>query len=251
MEESTTTQDAPVVPSEPTQPVAPATPTDAPQQEVEVPETPVVTPSESTPAPETTSEVEIEDEFEYPSYQIPQAQPLDFNNMPANEDGTIDPNMLAAAINQQNMLAEERAFQRAQQAFAEQQAETRGWDKAYEKYPELKSNKELRDLVHNARLGEVANMLSKTQDPQSVKLPTPGQMADRLFKHISTAKADGMKQANENTVIQQSAHLETASSKGSDSGEARTKAFQNINNPNKEVARQARSELLKSMLFPE
>lgn len=250
-EQPVVTPDEPVAAlPEPSVP-APTTP-DEPVQPEQQPETQPQTPTEpAAPAqPETT--VDETDEFEYAQYNVPQAQPIDFSNLPVGEDNLIDPNALAGSINQAVAAAEERAAARAAQAYQEQRAEERSWEKAYEKFPELKSNKELRDLVHNARLGEVSTALSRArtqQEAQSVKLPTPGQMADRLFKHLGTAKAEGMKQATENTVIQQSARLETAGTKGSDSSDVKAKAFQNINNPNKEVAKQARQDLLKSMLF--
>lgn len=225
---------------------APEQPDVNPEQQGEVPEAPGDAPAPDAPADALGSD---DEDDEYLNYQIPNSQLLDFSNLPVGDDNLIDPNALAGTINQSIAAAEERATMRAQRAYAEQRAEEKSWEKAYEKHPELKNNKELRDYVHNARLGEVANLLSRNQDPSTIKMPSPGQVADRLFKYIETATANGMKQANENTVIQQSAHLETAGSRGSDSSDSRAKAYQNINNTNKEVARQARQDLLKSMLY--
>lgn len=237
----TQTDEQPVTPQEP---VIDEQPTEAPAETTEEsPEAPV----EEVTTPEV--EEPEEDEEEYPSYEVPQVPQLDFNNLPAGEDGLIDPNLLAGAINQQINSAAEAAALRARNEYQEQRAEERNWEKAYTKYPELKDNKELRDLVHRARLGEVTDMLSKTQDARSIKLPTPSQVADKFFKYSNNKKVEGMKQATQNTVIQQSAHLETAGTRTSDNADGRTKLLQNINNPNKEVAKQARTDLLKSMLF--
>lgn len=228
-----TTQDEPTVaPQEPVQDEQPVAEPQAQEQETE------------PRAPETPAE----EEEETPYQQGPGVPQLDFNNLPS-EDGLIDPNSLAAQINQANSQTFEAARIAARNEYQEQRAEEKSWDKAYDKYPDLKNNKELRDLVHRARLGEVTDMLSRSKDPQSVKLPTPSQVADRFFKHLATGKAEGMKQANENTVIQASAHVETAGRRTNDSSDTRSKNYQNINNPNKEVAKQARSELLKDMLY--
>lgn len=248
--------DTPQEPTQATEPVTPVTeettpvvPQDTPTEEVQPSQTPSESAPETTPEPATVTETEPEEEIDYPAYQGPEYQPIDFSQLQADENGLIDPSALAGTINQSIAAAEERATARASQVYQEQRAEERSWDKAYEKYPDLKTNKELRDLVHNSRIGEVTNLLSKTQDVKSVKLPTPSQIADKLFKHMGTAKSEGMKQATENVVVQNSAHVETAGRTSDDAAENRSKLYQNINNPNKEKAKQARTELLKSMLF--
>jgi hypothetical protein len=206
-------------------------------------------PAES--ATQTTDETAAEEDESFNQYQpnIPDVQPLDLSKLPVNDENLIDPNALAGAINQQIASAEQRAVARAQQGFNEQRAEDQAWNRAYEKYPQLRSDKELRALVHQARLGEVTDMLSRSQDPRSVKLPTPSQIAGKLFKYMGTAKQEGMQQATTNTVIQQSARLETGGTRTNDNADTKAKNFQNINNPNREVAKKARTDLLKSMLF--
>lgn len=236
-----TPQDVPPVQPEPNQPDAPTEP--QPQQQPQAPEQPAATPE----AVDT-----LEDDIEYPDFSIPDAQPIDFSKIPVGEDNLIDPNALAQTINQSIAAAEERATQRAQRAFAEQRSEERAWEKAYEKYPELKGNREFKDMVQSMRIGEATNLLSRArtqEEVQNAKLPTPAQMAERLFKYMGNAKQEGMKQATQNTVIQQSAHIETAGRRTDDAAEAKTRAFQNINNPNKDVARQARADYLKRMVF--
>lgn len=219
-------------------------------ESVEVEQPNVQTAQETSESPVEQS-VEEDDDDLYQYQQVQEVPQLDLNNLSAGEDGLIDPNELAGAINQQMQSAVEAAKQAARNEYLEQRAEEKQWEKAYTKYPELKNNKELRDLVHRARLGEVTDLLSRSQDPSSVKLPTPGQVADRFFNHIGTAKAEGMKQATQNTVIQASAHVETSSRKTNDSAEAQNKLYQNINNPDKTVAKQARTDLLKQLLFGE
>jgi hypothetical protein len=250
-DQQVTTPDVPA-PTEPaTPPVAPVSQPDEPitPPPSGEPTTPPPPADPSAPAPEPATPTEELEDYEYQNYQIPNYQPLDLTNLPVDENNLVDPNALAQTINQSIAAASERATLMAQQSYQEQRIEEKSWDKAYEKYPELKTNKELRDIVHRTRLGEVTDLLSRSQNPQSVKLPTPGQVAEKLFKHLGTARADGVRQANENTVIQASAHIESGSRAASPDADAHTKARQNINNPNREVAKQARQELLKSMVF--
>lgn len=229
------------------------TTTEEPVQDtpVEEPEQTTVEEPTTVPEPATEPTPEVEEEEEALPYQGPGVPQLNFNNLPANEDGYLDPNTLAGAINQANAQTFEAARTAARNEYQEQRTEEKSWEKAYDKHPELKENKELRDLVQNSRIGAYTDAMSRVRSPeqaQSVKLQTPTQVAEKLFKHLATEKAAGMKQATENTVIQASAHVETAGRR-SDNSENRSKLYQNINNANKEVAKKARSALLKNMLF--
>lgn len=236
-------------------PVQPAPPTDEPSEPLQ--EAPVVAPEErpaSEPATEEPvadegSEEPVEDEDDsYPFQPVSPVPPIDFSQLPADENGLLDPNALAGVINQRIALAEQNAASRAQQIYAEQEQEKKLWDKAYEKYPDLKGDKELQGLVHQARLGEVTDMLSRTNDPKTLKFPTPAQVADKLFKRIGTAKSQGMQQATTNTLVQKSAVLETAGRTSDSGAETVQQARANLNNPNKEVATKARNELLRKYL---
>lgn len=248
MDESQTTQDVPVASATPVEEVATFPTTPDVQTTVEAEPTDATV---ATPTVESNSEVE-DDYADFQNVNLPQVEPLDFSQLPVGDDNLIDPNALAGAINQQIAAAENRAFARSQQANLEAQIEAKGWDKAYEKFPELKTNKELRDLVQNSRIGQISNEINRAKTPeeaQKIKLTSPSQAAEKFFKYMGNAKAEGMKQATENTVIQASAHVESAGTRTNDSSDAKSKAYQNINNPNKEVAKKARNDLLKSMLF--
>ena len=257
MEPTTTTQDAPVAPATPAEPTAPP-PQDEPaqQQTTDQVAAPEQT-TEATPVTDTTSasqeapvETATEDDVQQfnPVAPVP---PLDFSQLPTDENNLIDPNALAQQINQRIAMAEQNATQRAQQIYAEQEQEKRLWEKTYDKYPDLKNNKELQSLVQQARIGEATDILSRArtaEDAAAAKLPTPSQIADRLFKHLGTAKTEGMQQAQVNTVIQKSAQLETAGRKSDVSADSVAQARSNLNNPNKQIADKARSELLKNYL---
>ena len=131
---------------------------------------------------------------------IPPA-PVDVNSLPTNPDGTIDPEVFANAVYSQALQA---ANAQAQQTVQEQLQEQKLWQQAEKSYPELAENKELRNMVHNTRLGEMAASLGE-------KNPTPKQVADKLFKQINSAKASGVEQATNNVRVQESATLESAS----------------------------------------
>lgn len=209
--------------------------------------------TEQTAQPPTSTDAPTEDgdddEEEALTYQAPTpVPPIDFSQLPADENGLIDPNQLAGAINQRIAQAEQNAVAQAQRMYAENEQEKRLWDKAYSKYPDLKNDKELHNLVHQARIGEATDLLSRSNDPNSVKLPTPAQVADKLFKRIGSAKSAGMQQATTNTVVQKSAQLETAGRTSNDAADSLTQARSNLKNPNAQVRTEAANKLLRNFL---
>lgn len=249
MDPTTQNTDTPPEPQTTVQEPAPqqAPPIDKPVDPVTPVDDPAATAASTDPVAAPPASEEPEED--YPTYQqVAPVAPIDFSQLPVDENNLIDPNALAQQINGRIAQAEQNAAARAQQIYAEQEAEKRHWEKAYDKYPELKTNKELRDMVHNSRLGKVTELLSQTNDPSQIKLPTPSQTADALFKHINSERAKGFDQANQNTQVQQSAVLETSGKASDSSGDAKAQALANINNPNKEVANKARNALLREKL---
>lgn len=157
---------------------------------------------QETAAPEP-QEVEEYEDYDYTAPQIPQYQqpPVDINQLPMDAEGNIDPNAFAQAIYQQ---AQSAAVAQARQEVAEQLKEQKLWEQAEKAYPELRDDRSIREMVKNARLGEMAASLGQ-------KNPTPKQIADKLFQRVNSAKQQGVTQAQENVRIQESATLETAS----------------------------------------
>jgi hypothetical protein len=84
------------------------------------------------------------------------------------------------------------AVQRAEQAVARktaiQSTERQLWDQAFDKYGSLKANKDLRDMVHNIRMGHF-------QKGQAI---TPTQAADKL---LDAMKGQYNKGVADNTVV--------------------------------------------------
>lgn len=148
---------------------------------------------------------EVEDLPSYPQYQQQQQTPIDISQLPMDAEGNVDPNAFANAIYQN---AVQQANVQAQRTVNEQLREQKLWQQAEKAYPEIATDKELRGMVNNARLGEMAASLGE-------KNPTPKQVADRIFKKINTARASGVEQATNNVRVQNSATLESSSTTGS------------------------------------
>lgn len=223
------------VPQEPTpEPVeAPSEPTQTNQ--------PIETVTETVQAPEAPTEASDEVELDtLPTYQTPELQPFDWTQLPQEADGSINPDAFAAAINQQITQATEQARQAARAEAQEQIKEQKLWEQAENTYPELKQDKELRDMVKNARWGEwVAT--------NGAKNPSPKQIADKLFNKIGQAKKLGVEQAQNNVRIQETAALETASNTAGASSQAdlRTRVASANTREQKESAT---NELLRTLI---
>lgn len=249
-------QQAPQVPAQPEQ-AAPTQeqtnqPMQAPEVEVEAPvaEAPTQEPVQAEPTQEVAQEPVQQAEQTYddgveldtlPNYgQAPELQPFDWSNLPQDVDGNIDPNAFAAAINQQITQATEVARQQARMEAQEQIKEQKLWEQAENSYPELKQDKELRDMVKNARWGEwVAT--------NGQKNPSPKAIADKIFNKIGKAKQMGVEQAQNNVRIQESAVLETASNTATATpqSELRTRVASANSREQKDTAT---TELLKTLI---
>jgi hypothetical protein len=81
-------------------------------------------------------------------------------------------------------------------------------------------------MIQASRIGQFTEAFNRPNvliHPSQTK--TPMQVAETFFKHIGSAKAEGMKQATTNTVVQKSAYTESAARRSNDTGEARAKAL--------------------------
>jgi len=231
----------------------------APEVEVEAPvaqapeaEAPTQAPAQAEPTQEYAQEpvqAPVQEQVQddgveldtLPNYgQAPELQPFDWSNLPQDVEGNIDPNAFAAAINQQITQATEVARQQARMEAQEQIKEQKLWEQAETSYPELKQDKELRDMVKNARWGEwVAT--------NGQKNPSPKAIADKIFNKIGQAKKMGVEQAQNNVRIQESAVLETASNTATATPQAelRTRVASANSREQKDTAT---TELLKTLI---
>ncbi len=178
MPEENVVQETEIVEEQPTQ-----------TQEVEATEqeVPAETPTESTePTVEEPLQAEEPVAEEYPYYPpAPQAP-----NFEPDQDGFIDPNAFYQKVKADavNELREEMKFQ---------ESERKAWSSVENKYPELKEDKELKDLLHSQRLADVAQ--GGRGDLNKV--------AERLFNKLNGYKAQGKVQAQVSEKVQKSAGL--------------------------------------------
>lgn len=254
-------EQAPQVQAQPEAPIQEQTnqSVQAPEVEVEAPvaqapeaEAPTQAPAQTEPTQEYAQEpvqAPVQEQAQddgveldtLPNYgQAPELQPFDWSNLPQDVEGNIDPNAFAAAINQQITQATEVARQQARMEAQEQIKEQKLWEQAETSYPELKQDKELRDMVKNARWGEwVAT--------NGQKNPSPKAIADKIFNKIGQAKKMGVEQAQNNVRIQESAVLETASNTATATPQAelRTRVASANSREQKDTAT---TELLKTLI---
>lgn len=116
-----------------------------------------------------------------PQQQAPQVTP--------DEDGYIDPNAYRQSI-----------LQEVEQRIAFKESEAKAWASVENKYPEIASDRELRDLVEAQRLADVARggagNLSK--------------IAEKVVGKMKSYQQQGKVQAQVSETVQQSAGLQSA-----------------------------------------
>lgn len=156
---------------------------------------------------EETSEEPEKEPAEAPSEEATEDfQSVDYSQfrntdqeLPLNEDGTVDPIRFRSQLKQE--LREEMRFERQ---------EERAWTAVEKKHPQLRDDKEVREILLNQR---IANAIQGKETNLT-------KLADRLYGRINTAKSEGRAQANISTKVQKAASLETATSNtGNDNSE--------------------------------
>lgn len=192
-----TTPPATPPPSQPTEPV----PTPQPQQPVETPQ--------PTPAPGTVVEPTAtppEDNYEtYEDYMksvvgdLDTAPQLPDHSKIAPDDEAGIKNFFDDLVN----TAVARAKQETARTNAIQVKERTLWDAAFDKYGSLRTNKNLRDMVHNIRMGHFQKGIAIT----------PTQAADKL---LDALKAEHQRGVADNTVV---TTIESTQPQGGGSGQ--------------------------------
>lgn len=176
-----------------------------PQQAVNTPVDPTPVPeqpAQGAPASNATNEgadapedddddVDI-DVSQYAPYRPPS------NDLPVNEDGSVDPLKFREQIKQE--LREEMRFN---------QQEERTWRALEKKYPQLKGDKDTRELLLNQRIAGAVQG----------KETNLAKLADRLYSREQAAKSQGRAEATTSTKVQRAASLESNSSNTGDSNQ--------------------------------
>jgi hypothetical protein len=178
-------QNAPVAVDEPVQAAEPTQPV---EQVSEAPEATTAQEVEQTEATEPSESTEDTDEdFDPLQYtSLNQNTPYQFNQ----ENGYIDPNQVAAQIEQR--VLQQVTFQRQ---------EARAWEKIEKKYPEIREDKGLREMILNQRIAEAV----------TGRQGNLNKIADGVMSRLKTAKSEGRADANISKKVQKAASLETSS----------------------------------------
>ena len=150
-------------------------------------------PAESTPQPveQTAPSQEVKSYQDYTS-DISQFLSPTQPQLQPDEEGYIDPNKFYQTVMQD--VERKLEFQRA---------EERNWQKIEKQYPEIVEDKELRDLVHAARLNDVTRGGKGDLDAA----------AKQVFGKLQAYKSQGKAQAQISETVQKSATLQTQTAK--------------------------------------
>lgn len=167
-----------------------------PQEEAQVEQVQEQLQSEEQ-APEAPTQIE-EPEVNYDLTQFlqPQQQEPQFTS---DEDGFIDPNAFYNKV-----LADAEA--RIEQKLAFQESERRAWTAIENKYPEIKEDAELRDLVNAQRIADVARGGKGDLN----------QIASKVLGKIQSYQTKGKAQAEVSEKIQKSASLQKSTANNVD-----------------------------------
>lgn len=137
-------------------------------------------------APET--DPEPEETF----FDVQPPAPVDINNF-IDENGNLD----AAAFNAAQQAQITQAVQAAVQQSANERKYEKTWDTAYSAFPELRKNRELRDMVQAIH----------ANSPATGKYLSPKQAAEKFFGFAGAAKQQGIKAATTTRTVQAAAGL--------------------------------------------
>lgn len=209
------------------------------------------TESDSGATVEDASQEEDDESYEpfsgYNDYQS-QTPQIDLSQIPQNEDGTLNADALAQQINDQLAAAnqEARNARNLVLELEEKRREESLWHKAQDKYPELKSDKQLASEVQALRMGMLMNEVNSGN--ANAKILSPSQAYDRLQKRFATAKAEGVKQGTENVKVQESAYVETVNP-GTAQGTDKDQLFRQMRSGNRAESAKATDAYLEKILF--
>lgn len=179
-------------PTEPVQPVQPLVPNMTPVE-------PGATPAPATPAaPATPPPVAPAKPEQYQSYEDYMKTALE--GVPtapeAPDPSTVpqdDPEKIKEFFTGLMNTAEKRFEAKFERKNAIQTAEKKAWDEAFGKYETLKTNKNVRDMVHNIRMGYFSKGVAIT----------PTQAAEKLLSSINTSYKQGIADNQVTTTIEQ------------------------------------------------
>lgn len=193
------------------QPTTQPEPTPAPQPEPQPAPQPAPAPDGTVPQqnvqPQPTTEpIKTQQSYEEYLESLTKADPIDLPK-PTDIDKD-DPEGLVKFFEEFGKATEARAVQAMKNQAVIQQAEAKAWDEVFTKYPEIKENKDLRDTVHNIRVGAY----------NSGQLLTPLQVADGLVGTLHDAYKQGVNDQQVQVRVQASQPLNGGGNPPADTG---------------------------------
>ena len=194
--------DAPVVDNTP----APEPQAETPVvQETQIVETNTEAPLETNQTETEVKQTVVEEDTRIPDYDITQylqdASPEP--EITPDENGFIDPKDFYNKV----LTAAEARIERKMKF---QEAERKLWQSVENRYPEIREDSELRDILNSQRIADVA----------SGGKGDLNKIADKLLGKIQSYQAKGNVQAQVSEKVQKSAALETNSNNNTDTGKS-------------------------------
>jgi len=182
---------------------------ETPTQETNVPSQAVESTQEETPvSTETTETTSAEPTVSEPvAQEIPEYDITQFLQQPqtpeftADESGYIDPKEFYNRV-----LRDAEA--RMEQKLKFQESEKKLWANIENKYPEIRDDSELRDILNSQRIADVA----------SGGKGDLNKIADKLLSKIQSYQQQGKAQAQVSEKVQKSAALESTTANTTDTG---------------------------------
>jgi hypothetical protein len=165
---------------------------------------------------ETPTQVETQpaqEEYDLTRFLQPQQEKPSFT---ADEDGYIDPNQFYNKV-----LADAEA--RIEQKMQFQEAERRAWQAVENKYPEIKEDSELRDIVNAQRLADVAR--GGKGDLNAIAGKVLGKI--QSYQTRGKAQAQVSEKVQKSAALQQTTSNNTASDKDADRIERMSRGDEN------------------------
>lgn len=183
-------QNQPVEPTQTPQPTQ--TPTEPSQPTPQEPTTTTSPKPETQQAPAQAPPADDYQTFDEYMTSITAGVPKATEQPDPSKINPDDPNAIKGFFDDLINTAVQRASTETQKSQAIQSAEKKAWDGAFDKYGSLKSNKPLRDMVHNIRMGYFNRGVAIT----------PTQAADKLLDAMKGQYQKGVADNQVHTTIE-------------------------------------------------
>lgn len=190
--------------------------------------------SETETAPAPTKEEDEEAPFPLQQSNA-EVTPFTVEDLKTDAEGNVDLAALMDSFNQRLNQVQQGTVSQTQQMVEVRDRYKSEWDKAEAKYPELKDNQQLKEIVY-ARHADALERQGKWKSPLKA--------ADEIISLIKGAETKGIETAQKNVEVQKSASLETSSSSSAPSSTVSSDMQARLNSTDPTVASAARREVI-------